>query len=333
MVPRPALDAERPSPSQSASGSTEPRPGVSVVIPAFNYASFLPHAVNSVLAQSYSPLEVVIVDDGSTDATRETVEQYADDPRVRYVWQSNAGLSAARNTGIREARFPFIGLLDADDRWGTEFLQEVMGQFRSLPDTFSIVATAHHRIDNEGHKLESPKVDNIRDGELTARNFILRNRPLSSSVVIRAAAFRECGGFDPSLRSSEDRDMWIRLTAAGHRFWFINRPLASIRRHEGNMSKHADRMKRNSRAVMLNAWRRASVPRRDVAFWLRAFSVHFVQIAWTHFDAGQRLRAIRYLLTSVLLYPFFSKPISISEPPLFRLRALAHFSIRLLGPR
>ena len=127
--------------------------------------------------------------------------------------------------------------------------------------------------------------------------------------------------------------MWIRLTSAGHRFWFINRPLASIRRHVGNMSKHADRMKRNSRTVLVNAWRRAAVPRSETGFWLRAFSVHFVQIAWTHFDAGLRLRAIRYLLASVLLYPFFREPMSISEPPLFRLRALAYFTIRLLRLR
>lgn len=333
MVLRPAPEAEPPIPTQSASDSAAALTGVSVVIPAFNYAAFLPHAIDSVLAQNHSSLEVIVVDDGSTDATREVVKRYAGDSRVRYVWQENAGLSAARNTGIREARFPFVGFLDADDRWAPEFLQEVMERFRSLPGEFSVVATAHQRIGNDGESLENPKVDGIRDGELTVRDFILRNRPLSSSIIIRAAAFRECGGFDPSLRSSEDRDMWIRLTATGHRFWFINRPLASIRRHVGNMSKHAERMKRNSRTVMVNAWRREAVSRRDVRFWLRAFSVHFVQIAWTHFDAGLRLRAICYLLTSVLLYPFFRKPMSISEPPLFRLRALAYFTLRLLHLR
>ncbi|RYD67142.1 MAG: glycosyltransferase family 2 protein [Verrucomicrobiaceae bacterium] len=105
---------EHPTPAQTASKSAVEPAGVSVVIPAFNYAAFLPHAIDSVLAQGYSSLEVLIIDDGSTDATREITSKYTSDPRVRYVWQENAGLSAARNTGIREARFPYIGFLDAE---------------------------------------------------------------------------------------------------------------------------------------------------------------------------------------------------------------------------
>lgn len=303
------------------------------MIPAFNYASFLPFAIDSVLAQNYSPLEVVIVDDGSTDATREVAGRYASEPRVRYVWQENAGLSAARNTGIREARFPFVGFLDADDCWAPGFLAAVMEKFNELGSDFAIVATDHQRIGVDGQPLPGPKVDSAKEGELTVRDFLMRNRPLSSSIVVRATAFVDCGTFDPSLRSSEDRDMWIRLTAVGHRFWFIHRPLASVRRHVGNMSKHAARMKRNSRAVLLNAWSRGVVPRLDFRFWLRTFSVHFLQIAWTHSDQGQRLRALAYALVSILLYPLFTQPRSISEPPLFRLRALAHFSIRLLRLR
>src|SRR4051812_45065439 len=112
---------------------------VSIVIPAYNYARYLPSAVESLLAQSYPALEVVIVDDGSTDETPRVCPQFPA-PGVRYVRQANTGRSAARNTGIREAGHTFIGLLDADDRWEPEFLARVMAQFAALPPEYGAVA-------------------------------------------------------------------------------------------------------------------------------------------------------------------------------------------------
>lgn len=318
--------------------ASHPCPGVeaaavSVVIPAYNYERFLAGAIASVLAQDYRSLEVIVVDDGSTDGTASVAARFADDGRVRYIRQENAGLSAARNTGIAAARYPFVAFLDADDRWTTGFLSAAMQAFASLGESFGIVASAHDRIDSEEQVMPAPKVDNARDGELTTRYFITRNRPLASSIVIRKRAFADAGLFDTGLRSSEDRDMWIRLTSAGYRFWFINRPLAKIRRHTGNMSKNARRMKRNSGTVLLKAWRQRAVPRSEAGFWLRAIAVHYVQVAWTHFDEGLRLRGFQYLLTSIVIWPVFWNAAAISEPPLFRLRGLAHFTMRLAGLR
>jgi hypothetical protein len=170
-----------------------------------------------------------------------------------------------------------------------------------------------------------PKRNWDRDREYTARDFCLRNRPLSSSVVIRREVFDKAGVFDTALRSSEDRDMWIRATAAGFRFWFIHQPLCRIRRHRGNMSKHAPRMHANSSAVLRAAWRRCAVPRDDIPFWLRVFAVHYQQVATTHFDGGYRLRAFAYLALSVLHWPFFADHRAVGEPSFFRVRTLVHF--------
>lgn len=298
--------------------------GVSVVIPAFNYAQYLPDAIDSVLAQTFAAFELIIVDDGSTDATAGVCARYAD-PRVRRVWQENAGLSAARNTGIREARFPFVAFLDADDRWEPGFLETVTRQFDRLDASFAAVGMACARMDAAGQPQPPPRRSYFRTGELTAVDFIIRNRPLSSSVAIKRSIFEECGGFDTSLRSSEDRDMWIRLTARGHRFFFLNEPLASIRRHPHNMSKNAPRMKRNSGLVLRRAWRAGAVSRLRLAVWLRAAAIHYFLVAWTHFDDGLRFRAWLYLLTSGTLWPVFLRPSLVAEPPLFRLRALLHF--------
>ena len=102
--------------------------------------------------------------------------------------------------------------------------------------------------------------------------------------------------------------MWIRLTARGHRFFFIAEPLAFIRRHPANMSKNAPRMKRNSQLVLTRAWRSGAVSRLAVPFWLRVFAVHYFLVAWTHFDDGLRLAALRYWLASVALWPLFLRP-------------------------
>src|SRR5438067_6268305 len=121
-------------------------PAVSVVIPAFNYARYLPLAIDSALNQTHANLEVIVVDDGSTDDTREVVGAYRDE-RVRYVHQENAGLSAARNTGIRNARFAFVGFLDADDEWLPDMLAAAMERFANLPERFAIIACGSFRVD------------------------------------------------------------------------------------------------------------------------------------------------------------------------------------------
>ncbi len=309
----------------TGNNAAQPRAdAVSVVIPAYNYARYLPQSIASVLAQTHPHFEIVVVDDGSTDETR-TVVAAERDPRVRYVWQENAGLSAARNTGIRESRFPLIAFLDADDQWEPELLATIVAQFARLTPDFGLVATNMSRIDADGASLPPPKRVWDTDREFTVRDFCIRNRPLSSSIMVRREVFAAIGDFDTTLRSSEDRDLWIRATARGFRFWFIHQRLCRIRRHRGNMSAHAARMRDNSRTVLLRAWREGVVPRGNLPFWGKVFAVHYQQVATTHFEAGQKIRALRYLVHSWLCWPFFVNSRAVHEPFLFRLRTLVHF--------
>jgi len=296
---------------------------VSIAIPAYNYAHYLPAAIDSLLAQTYSEFEILIVDDGSKDNTREVVARYTD-PRVRYIHQENAGLSAARNTGVREARHEFIGFLDADDIWEPGLLARVMQQYAALPAEYGAVATAAHRMAQDGRLLSAAHFSLGGDGEIKARDFCLRNRPMSSSIILRKAVFAQCGGFDTMLRSSEDRDLWLRLTTAGWRFWFIDEPLARIRRHPFNMSKNAGRMTANRKKILQKARRSGLTPAWS-PFWWKVFSIHHYQAAWTHYHEAARGAALRHLLCSWLCWPFFFSPGAISQPLLFRLRALRNF--------
>lgn len=304
---------------------------VSVVIPAYNYAQFLPESVGSVISQSHHALEVIIVDDGSTDSTPAVCAAFTD-PRVRTVAQPNAGLSAARNTGIREARHGFIAFLDADDAWERDFLARVLARFSELTPRHGAVATAAARMDSAGKYVPGARFTFGRSGELTVHDFCLRNRPLSSNIVVRREVFRECGDFDTTLRSSEDRDMWIRLTSRGWRFEFVDEPLARIRRHADNMSRNAPRMKLNSRRVLAKARDAGALPRWSPE-WLCVLSVHYFQTAWTHHDDHLKLRAFAYLIASWILWPWFFHPARISERPLFRLRALTRFALNSLPTR
>ena len=303
--------------------SRTPSFGVSVVIPAYNYARYLGDAVGSALAQSWSPLEVIVVDDGSKDETPALLARIHDS-RLRVIRQENAGLSAARNTGVREARYELIAFLDADDRWAADFLSTIAGEFGKLPDDFAIVASGWQRMTHDGQLVEQPRRIVPPASVLTAREFILRNRVFPSAVVARKSAFARCGDFDTTLRSSEDRDMWIRITTH-FRAAYIDKPLVHIRRHGENMSKHAVRMRENTSRTLGKAWQCSAVSRLNLLFWARTRSVFEYSSAWTHFSAGRRGAAFFYLACSFLMCPFFLRPSLFAERPLFRLRALRHF--------
>ena len=296
--------------------------GVSVVIPAYNYARFLPDAIASSLAQHYSPLEVIVVDDGSTDETPAVLARITDS-RLRVIRQTNSGLSAARNTGIREASHPFVAFLDADDRWAENFLPIAMARFRELPGDFAIVTGDSQRMAVDGRLVEKQRSLSPNPDTLTARDFILVNRMFPSAVVVRRSILVECGGFDTTLRSSEDRDMWIRMTAH-HRAAYIHEVFAHIRRHGENMSKHAARMRENTLRTLGKAWRSSVVSRLNLPFWLTARAFFEYQSAWTHFSAGRRFAALRLLALSFVLCPFFLRPSRVGQKPLFRIRALRH---------
>ena len=298
-------------------------PAVSVVIPAYNYGRYLRDAIDSVLAQTYADLEVIVVDDGSTDDTAQVAHAYTD-PRVRYVFQTNAGLSAARNTGIGEARAPFIALLDADDMWLPEMLATTMARFASLPEEVGAIGCASHRVDASGVPLGGKAFTHGGDRWFSAGDIVLQSRFMPSTVVARRTAYAACGGFDTTLRSSEDRDMWIRI---GSRFkiYHCGTPLVLIRKHPTNMSKHADRMRLNMRRVIAKAYAARVVSLWNLPFWLRVFAIFYFQNAWMQFDEGRFWKAVRDGAASLLLWPWFPDHRDLNEPLLFRIRGFAQF--------
>ncbi|OCC15885.1 putative glycosyl transferase [Dissulfuribacter thermophilus] len=180
---------------------------VSVIIPTYNNGSIINRAIYSALKQVEVPLEIIIVDDGSTDDTEKIVRS-SPSSSVRYFFQKNAGPAAARNLGITMAKGEFIAFLDADDEWRPGYLKKVIDQFKK-DEKIGLIFTWAILRDNRGNEV-------IRNYYSPSRNkwhTIFWPNPLqcTSSTVCRKSFLDKVGGFDESLRTREDQDLWIRL--------------------------------------------------------------------------------------------------------------------------
>lgn len=222
-------------------------PAVSVIIPCYNHGHYLPCAVNSVLAQTFTDWEAIIVDDGSTDDTRQVAAQFTD-PRVRYIYQENRGLSAARNTGIRAAQGEYLAFLDADDEWEPAFLAACVEALSEQPALAAVVTLARF-IDENGNGL--PRLGGAAVDVQQFRSRLLEGGFFPpNAVVVRSETVRSTGLFDERLTSVEDWDLWLRITANGGQLRTIPQPLARYRVVTGSMSTNAGRMHANRMAVL-----------------------------------------------------------------------------------
>ncbi len=298
-------------------------PGVSVVIPSYNHALFLAGAVGSVLCQTYSPVEIIVVDDGSTDHTREVVAAYGE--RVRYIHKLNAGLAAARNTGIAASRFQFVAFLDADDEWLPDMLCRIMATFARLPEEYGLVACRYRWMDKAGAELSQKMRMDDSEGEVTSDDLVMMNRFAADTVVVKRSVLEQAGLFDTTLTSSEDRDMWIRVAQHG-RIYRLSETLVRVRVHSGSMSTHGDRMKRNMKRVLQKVRQNDRRLQQNILFWARAHAFLHYQTAWIYYNEHRRGVAVREMMWSIFCWPVFLDPHSLLENHFFRVRSLLEFS-------
>ncbi len=183
-------------------------PVLSIVIPAFNVETYIADAISSALAQTFRKIEVIVVDDGSTDGTPGIVAGFSD-PRLRVIRQENGGLSSARNTGIAAARGRYVGLLDGDDRWYRRKAERHLAIMEADP---GIVVTFCHSAYIDERGAETGRVLTTGPARPGLRDLVLRNVLSNGSTpIVRADGFLRAGVFDTTLRSCEDWEMWVRL--------------------------------------------------------------------------------------------------------------------------
>jgi glycosyltransferase involved in cell wall biosynthesis len=193
---------------------------VSVIIPTFNRARKVVRAVSSVLYQTFRNYEIIVVDDGSTDGTREALTPVH--PHIKYISHpKNLGVSAARNTGIRASRSTLIAFLDSDDYWLPDKLDVQVDFFRSLPEA-SACQTEEIWIRN-GRRINPRKKHLKPSGDIFGPSLKLC-LVSPSAVMLKRSLLKEVGLFDPDLPACEDYDLWLRISCL-HPIYLIERPL------------------------------------------------------------------------------------------------------------
>jgi len=221
-------------------------PLVSVVCPAYNCGLFIKPALESVFSQSYRPIEVIVVDDGSTDSTPELIKVYRE---VWYLRQANLGASAARNNGIRAARGEYVAFLDLDDLWTPEKLSDQVVALESCPEAgfgFSDMRLFSSSGDEELTMFQKYQLTAEYFGhewmvERAVAKLVMMNFIPTSSVVARKTALTEAGGFDEQFRKSEDWDLWLRM-ALRQPIIYSPKLLTLKRVHEVNTSRDSEGM-------------------------------------------------------------------------------------------
>lgn len=236
-------------------------PRVSVVVPTYNRADLLLDAVNSVLAQTMLDLEVVVVDDGSTDQTRETVSQFGEP--VRYIYQANRGRSAARNRGIHEARGEYLLFLDSDDLLLPRSLEVLAYYLESHPEAGAVTSECVY-FDSEGQgggEVREEKWERSPDPGKFLDTLALTNTvgAIHSTLVRREWLDRiDQPCFDEELEFTEDADLWFRLAAAGCHFHVLPEVTCKYRMHGGNTNAPGcmtvPRYRRSYRRARLKVW-------------------------------------------------------------------------------
>jgi glycosyltransferase involved in cell wall biosynthesis len=211
---------------------------VSVILPCYNGARWLGRAIESVLSQTYEHLELVIIDDGSTDNSKEIIDSYMGDARIRYVYQSNRGFSAAINRGIMASCGYLVGLIGQDDLWLLRKLELQVDYLNKYP-TFDLVHSDVYFIDSDGRilgekKAKAPSYHSTRQ-EVIKRLF-LDNFIGFETVLVKRQCFDELGLFDERMTGFSDHDMWLRL-AGSFNIGYLGLSLSKKRRHDLQISK------------------------------------------------------------------------------------------------
>ncbi|MGO8669950.1 MAG: glycosyltransferase [Capsulimonadaceae bacterium] len=284
-------------------GVSQSMPNVAAIIPCYNRTRYLREAIDSALGQTYPSIEIIAVDDGSTDSTSSVLASYGD--AIRVIRQENAGTAAARNTGIAASTAPFLAWLDSDDRWRPEKIAAQVQVMRAFPQA-AVVYTACRMVDAAGNPLQCRQeqappldlpisLDNCGGREVRAgirvdvlRMLVVESQVMPSSCLVRRGALDEAGPFDPNYRFSEDWELNFRL-ARRFPYAYVDAPLTDYRVHADSKSQdrrpHAlGRLELRHAIEAARAEIRKADPSREMR---RAYHRHTLKFADAYYRVGK----------------------------------------------
>lgn len=292
------------------------KPVVSVIVPCYNYGHLLAETLDSLQKQTFQSWECIIVDDGSVDDTREVAARFiARDKRYNYLYQTNAGLSAARNTGILASRGEFIQLLDADDLIAENKLLNQINLFKSNADISIVYSEVRYfKSENPAELFYSFNKDAEPWMEAYSTHLTFTTALMHINLfAVNCALFRKdiissCGLFNTQLKSVEDWEFWVRCSLQ-HKVFLFDRAqdsIALVRVHGNSMSQNIQRMHEASLHARIGLHHNIRVC--NLAFKKELADINSQQIAYLHrtlyaeFNEKNKLKRLKHLLKGFSLH-------------------------------
>lgn len=274
---------------------------VSVVVPVYNGSKYIQKAIESVLSQTYKNYEIIVIDDGSTDDTRQKLHVYHE--HIRYVFQQNRGSAAARNLGINLAKGELIAFLDSDDFWTMpEKLEKQVACFQANPDLGGI-NTGWRIVDGEGKHIKTVQPWH-KAPNLDLETWLKKKCVRTSAMVFRREWLLKVGGFDEELRQSHDVDLVLRLSLAGCQTEWLKEETVCYRQHETNTTKNSLKQAIYIQAVLDKFFARDDLP-ESLTKQERQIRYHtIVWIAWYQYQGGHVDEMAKFLRKSLDYSPY-----------------------------
>jgi len=303
---------------------------VSTVITCYNKAPYLAEAIESALMQDYTPHEVVVVDDGSTDESPAVAQSFG--TRIRLIRQANAGASAAKNRGIREARGEFVAFLDGDDRWLPGKLSKQMPLFARNPRV-SVVYADRVKFSGTDTRIPEPERRHLRFHRGRVLDQILLDDFVSfSTAVVRRASLLEVGLLNENQRISDDYDLWLRV-ARCYEFDYVDEVLVEYRAATGGLSESgAENLLHHVLEIQerfAQTYFGGRYPNRAV--WRRSLAGKYAAHAARHLVAGRHRKAIGSYLRAIWSDPSYLPPYYYIFRSMVPHRVVDHIKSRALG--
>lgn len=278
-------------------------PTVSIIIPVYNGARFLPEAIDSVFAQTYKDYEIIVIDDGSTDNTKEVLEPYFD--KIKYIYQNNRGVAGAMNAGIRHAHGEYIAFLDQDDIWLPQKLAIQINYMANNPE-IGLVYSKAHKIDEDGKLLHLKRKDRgTPSGDIFDKLYFRCSITSCSGVILRKRVFDTIRLFDETIKISTDYDLWLRI-ARRFKIAGINTPLYKQRKVHGSLSTDKELVHKEHRRLIEENYVLYKDADRPIssALYKRAIAKWFFRAGRHHFKEKDRKKALANYLQSLKYNPF-----------------------------
>jgi glycosyltransferase involved in cell wall biosynthesis len=283
-------------------------PMFSVITPTYNCGAFVEQAIDSVLAQTFEDYEIIVLDDGSTDNTREILQRYSSQPKVRYLYQENRGLAAARNAAIRASNGRYLALLDADDLWTPEKLAVQARYLEQHPNVALLCSNSYlfyeNDLQNTSKLLQSLPERTLGARELFTMIMTRENPVVCPTTVIARWAIDRIGAYDEELSrlGAEDRDMSLRLTSA---FEALCTPecLAYYRVRRNSMQRNVEKMFQARMHVLRKFVRNNPELMKSQRLAGTAFSTIYLWSATSYLEARKFSRANMNMLKAIWHQP------------------------------